>query len=161
MRALLIEDDTAMARTVDLLLQGEGFDVSETDLGEEGLDLGKFYTYDVIILDLNLPDMHGYEVLRKLRDAAVETPVLILSAMAEPDDKVKGLGFGADDYMTKPFNRNDLIARIHALAAPVQTYSAKPRPTGATITRSGKDRRDDGGRLHLTRTDMFEFLSLW
>ena len=112
MRALLIEDDSAMAKTVDLMLQGEGYDVSETDLGEEGLDLGKFYAFDIIILDLNLPDMHGYDVLKRLRSAAVDTPVLILSAMVEPDDKVKGLGYGANDYLTKPFDRGELISRI-------------------------------------------------
>jgi two-component system cell cycle response regulator CtrA len=67
MRVLLIEDDTAMAKSIDLMLQGDGFNVYATDLGEEGLDLGKIYDYDIIVLDLNLPDMHGYDVLKKLR----------------------------------------------------------------------------------------------
>ncbi|MDP6829378.1 MAG: response regulator [Alphaproteobacteria bacterium] len=159
MRALLIEDDAAMAKTVDLLLQGEGFDVSETDLGEEGLDLGKFYAFDVIVLDLNLPDMHGYEVLQRLRAAAIDTPILILSAMAEPDDKTRALGFGADDYLTKPFDRGELIARIRKLAATGPSHGA--RRTGATIIGAGRGRQEPAGRLHLTRTDMFEFLSLW
>jgi len=91
MRVLLIEDDSAMAKSIELMLSSEGFNIYTTDLGEEGLDLGKLYDYDIIVLDLNLPDMHGYEVLKKLRLSKIETPILILSGMAEPDDKVKGL----------------------------------------------------------------------
>src|SRR3546814_20183473 len=88
--------------------------VYQTDLGEEGLDLGKLYDYDIILLDLNLPDIHGYEVLKKLRLAKVGTPILILSGQAELDSKVRALGFGADDYVTKPFHREELVARFHA-----------------------------------------------
>ena len=160
MRALLIEDDSAMAKTVDLMLQGEGYEVSETDLGEEGLDLGKFYAFDIIILDLNLPDMHGYDVLKKLRSAAVDTPVLILSALAEPDDRVKGLGYGADDYLTKPFDRGELISRIQALAPPKSAPGVSRTLQGATLTHGAGRSLEGGGRLQLTRTDMFEFLSL-
>ena len=161
MRALLIEDDTAMAMTVDLMLKGEGFDVSETDLGEEGVDLGKFYNFDIIILDLNLPDMHGYDVLKRLRAAAIGTPALILSAMSEPDNKVKGLGFGANDYLTKPFDRGELIDRIRALVPPRPGRAAgRTRQSGAVADTEGDDVRV-GGRLHLIRTDMLEFLSLW
>ena len=97
MRVLLVEDDPVTARSVEKMLNGEGFNVYTTDLGEEGLDLGKLYDYDIIVLDLNLPDMHGYEVLKRLRSAKVRTPILILSGDSEPDDKVKGLVFGADD----------------------------------------------------------------
>ena len=115
MRVLLVEDDPATARSVEKMLTADGFNVYVTDLGEEGLDLGKLYDYDIIVLDLNLPDMHGYEVLKKLRLAKVRTPILILSGDSEPGDKVKGLGFGADDYLTKPFNREELVARLHAI----------------------------------------------
>ena len=115
MRVLLVEDDEATAKSLDLMLSSEGYNLYATDLGEEGLDLGKIYDYDIIILDLNLPDMDGYEVLKKLRLAKVETPILILSGMNEPDDKIKGLCFGADDYLTKPFNKGELIARINAI----------------------------------------------
>ena len=115
MRVLLIEDDSATARSIELMLQSERFNTYTTDLGAEGLDLGKLYDYDIILLDLNLPDMHGYDVLKRLRVSKIETPILILSGMAEPDDKVKGLGFGADDYLTKPFDRRELVARIHAI----------------------------------------------
>src|SRR3990170_3233463 len=106
MRVLLIEDEPTTAKSIELMLGGEGFNVYTTDLGEEGLDLGKLYDYDSILLDLNLPVMHGYDVLKKLRSNKVGTPVLILSGMSEMDSKVRALGFGADDYVTKPFHRD-------------------------------------------------------
>ena len=81
MRVLLIEDEPTTARAIELMLTAEGFNVYSTDLGKEGLDLGKLYDYDIILLDLNLPDMHGYDVLKKLRVAKVQTPVLILSGI--------------------------------------------------------------------------------
>src|SRR6266576_715590 len=115
MRVLLIEDDSATAQSIELMLKSEAFNVYTTDLGEEGVDLGKLYDYDIILLDLNLPDMSGFEVLRSLRVSKVKTPILILSGLAGTEDKVRGLGFGADDYMTKPFHRVELIARIHAI----------------------------------------------
>src|SRR5438094_4829773 len=115
MRVLLIEDDSATAQSIELMLKSESFNVYTTDLGEEGVDLGKLYDYDIILLDLNLPDMSGYEVLRCLRVAKIKTPVLILSGMSSIEDKVKGLGFGADDYLSKPFHKDELIARIHAI----------------------------------------------
>jgi two-component system, cell cycle response regulator CtrA len=95
MRVLLIEDDSATAQSIELMLQSEGFNIYTTDLGEEGVDLGKLYDYDIILLDLNLPDMSGYEVLKTLRVAKVQTPILILSGLAQIEDKVRGLGFGA------------------------------------------------------------------
>src|SRR5665647_134205 len=115
MRVLLIEDDSATAQSIELMLKSESFNVYTTDLGEEGVDLGKLYDYDIILLDLNLPDMSGFEVLRSLRVSKVKTPILILSGLAGIEDKVKGLGFGADDYMTKPFHKDELVARIHAI----------------------------------------------
>lgn len=115
MRVLLVEDDSSTAKTVELTLRSEGFVVDTTDLGEDGLEIGKLYDYDLIILDLMLPDMDGYEVLRRLRAAHILTPILILSGLNEISDKVKGLGFGADDYLTKPFNKNELTARVQAI----------------------------------------------
>jgi len=112
MRVLLIEDDSATAQSIELMLKSESFNVYTTDLGEEGIDLGKIYDYDIILLDLNLPDMSGFEVLRSLRVSKVKTPILILSGLAGIEDKVRGLGFGADDYMTKPFHKDELVARI-------------------------------------------------
>ena len=163
MRVLLIEDDTAMAKSIDLMLQGDGFNVYGTDLGEEGLDLGKIYDYDIIVLDLNLPDMHGYDVLKKLRVAKVETPILILSGMSEPDDKVRGLGFGADDYMTKPFDKRELVARIHAIVRRSKGHSQSIIKTGKlTVNLDSRAVEVEGQRLHLTGKEygILELLSL-
>lgn len=115
MRVLLIEDDCSTARSIELALAAEGIICDTAEVGEEGVEIGKVYDYDVIILDLMLPDIDGYEVLLRLRSAKIKTPVLILSGLSSVDQKIKGLGFGADDYLTKPFNRGELIARIQAI----------------------------------------------
>lgn len=163
MRVLLIEDDSAMAKSIELMLQGDGFNVYTTDLGEEGLDLGKLYDYDIIVLDLNLPDMHGYDVLKKLRVAKIDTPILILSGLAEPDDKVKGLGFGADDYMTKPFDKRELVARIHAIVRRSKGHAQSVIRTGKlSVNLDTRTVEVEGQRLHLTGKEyaMLELLSL-
>jgi len=163
MRVLLIEDDTTMARSIELMLGAEGFNVYTTDLGEEGLDLGRLYDYDIIMLDLNLPDLHGYEVLKKLRVSKVNTPILILSGMAEAEKKVAGLGFGADDYMVKPFNREELIARIHAIIRRSKGHAHSVIRTGKlSVNLDTKSVEVDGQRLHLTGKEyaMLELLSL-
>src|SRR5215510_4290315 len=115
MRVLLIEDDSATAHSIESMLKSKGLNVYSTDLGKEGIDLGKLYDYDIILIDLTLPDMNGFDVLKQLRVARVNTPILILSGDAHIETKVKGLGGGADDYMTKPFNKDELIARINAI----------------------------------------------
>jgi len=163
MRVLLIEDDSSMARGIELMLSAEGLNVYTTDLGEEGVDLGKLYDYDIIILDLGLPDMSGYDVLKKLRTAKVTTPILILSGMSEPDDKVKGLGFGADDYLTKPFNKDELVARIHAIVRRSKGHAQSTIETGKlTVNLDSKSVEVSGQRLHLTGKEygMLELLSL-
>jgi len=114
MRVLLIEDDSATAQSIELMLKSEGFNVYTTDLGEEGVDLGKIYDYDLILLDLNLPDMSGMDVLRNLRVGKIDTPIMILSGTSEIDTKVKTLGGGADDYMTKPFHKGDILVNLDA-----------------------------------------------
>ena len=123
MRVLLIEDDSATAASIEMMLRSEGFICDTTDLGEDGLEIGKLYDYDIIVLDLMLPDLDGYEVLRRLRAARVRTPILILSGLAELDHKIKGLGFGADDFLTKPFDRREFIARIQAIVRRAKGHS--------------------------------------
>jgi two-component system, cell cycle response regulator CtrA len=127
MRVLLIEDDVATAQSIELMLKSESFNVYTTDLGEEGIDLGKIYDYDIILLDLNLPDMSGFDVLRKLRVSKVKSPILILSGLAGIDDKIKGLGLGADDYMTKPFTRGQ--GRINVPDISFLRLENAPRPS--------------------------------
>jgi two-component system, cell cycle response regulator CtrA len=163
MRVLLIEDDTAMARSIELMLRSEGFNVYTTDLGEEGIDLGKLYDYDIIILDLQLPDMSGFEVLKSLRVAKVQTPVLILSGNAIVEAKVKALGYGADDYMTKPFHKDELVARIQAVVRRSKGHSQSVITTGKLIVNlDAKTVEVDGQRVHLTGKEyqMLELLSL-
>jgi two-component system, cell cycle response regulator CtrA len=130
MRVLLIEDDSSIAQSIELMLKSESFNVYTTELGEEGVDLGRLYDYDIILLDLNLPDMSGFEVLRSLRVSKVRTPILILSGLASIEHKVKGLGFGADDYMTKPFHKTELIARVHAIVRRSQGHAQSVVQTG-------------------------------
>ena len=115
MRVLLIEDEPPLAKSIELMLRSESFDVTTVEDGESGLRVAHAEQYGIILLDLNLPDMSGYEVLRSLRRASIKTPVLILSGLADITDKVKGLGFGADDYLTKPFHKDELVARVHAI----------------------------------------------
>lgn len=115
MRALLIEDDKVIATSIELMLKLEDISIYITNTGEEGLDLAKYYDYDIILLDIGLPDISGFDALRSLRLAKVKTPVLILSGQGATEDKVKGLVTGADDYISKPFHKDELVARIHAI----------------------------------------------
>jgi two-component system cell cycle response regulator CtrA len=115
MRILLVEDDPATAQSIELMLMSEGFNVHTTDLGEEAVDLARFHGYDLILLSTGLPDISGFEVLRLLRKARVETPILIVTGLPAAEGKAQGLGLGADDYMTKPFHKDELVARIRAV----------------------------------------------
>jgi two-component system, cell cycle response regulator CtrA len=163
MRVLLIEDDSATAQSIELMLKSESFNVYTTDLGEEGVDLGKLYDYDIILLDLNLPDMSGFEVLRTLRVSKVKTPILILSGLAGIEDKCKGLGFGADDYMTKPFQKVELVARIHAILRRSKGQAQSVIQIGdLTVNLDAKTIEVTGARVHLTGKEyrMLELLSL-
>jgi two-component system, cell cycle response regulator CtrA len=163
MRVLLIEDDSATAQSIELMLKAESFNFYATDLGEEGIDLGKLYDHDIILLDLNLPDMSGFEVLRSLRVAKVKTPILILSGLAGIEDKVCGLGYGADDYMTKPFHKDELVARIQAIVRRSKGHAQSVVQTGDLIVNlDTKTVEVNGARLHLTGKEyqMVELLSL-
>ncbi|MGB3721862.1 MAG: response regulator transcription factor [Pacificimonas sp.] len=163
MRVLLIEDDHNISEAIELMLQGQGFNVYATDLGEEGIDLGKLYDYDIILLDLGLPDMHGYDVLKKLRLAKVGTPVLILTGANDVESKIRGLGFGADDYLTKPFHKDELVARIQAIVRRSKGHSQSIIKTGKLAVNLDTKTVDvAGSRVHLTGKEyaMLELLSL-
>ncbi|MGB8841264.1 MAG: response regulator transcription factor [Aliidongia sp.] len=163
MRVLIVEDDTATSASIELVLKVEGFICDTTDLGEDGLEIGKLYDYDIIILDLMLPDIDGYEVLRRLRAARVRTPILILSGLGELDHKIKGLGFGADDFLTKPFDKRELVARIHAIIRRAKGHSESIIRTGRfTVNLDTRTVEVDGKPLHLTGKEygILELLSL-
>ena len=163
MRILLIEDDSAMARSVELMLRSVKFYVYSTDTGEEGIELGKLYDYDIILLDLTLPDTSGFEVLKAFQAAKIRAPVLILSGNTIVDAKVKALGFGAADYITKPFHRDELVARIQAVVRRSQGHSQSIVATGKLmIDLFAKTVEVDGAPVHLTPKEyqMLELLAL-
>jgi two-component system cell cycle response regulator CtrA len=145
------------------MLTHANLNVYATDLGEEGVDLAKLYDYDLILLDLNLPDMHGHDVLRQLRLAKIETPILILSGSDDTESKIKGFGFGADDYLTKPFHREELVARIHAIIRRSKGHAQSVIRTGKiAVNLDAKTVEADGKAVHLTGKEyqMLELLSL-
>ncbi|CUH62486.1 Cell cycle response regulator CtrA [Thalassovita gelatinovora] len=163
MRILLVEDDPTTSKSIELMLTHANLNVYTTDLGEEGIDLAKLYDYDLILLDLGLPDMNGHEVLRQLRLARVETPILILSGTDDTDSKIKGFGFGADDYLTKPFHRDELVARIHAIIRRSKGHAQSVIRTGEVNVNLDAKTVDVGGKtVHLTGKEyqMLELLSL-
>lgn len=163
MRVLLVEDDLATAQSIELMLKAEGFVVDVTEHGEDGLEIGRLYDYDIILLDLMLPDLDGYEVLRRLRGSKVETPILILSGLSELDNKIKGLGFGADDYLTKPFDRRELIARMQAIIRRSKGHSDSVITTGPiAVNLNTRSAEVDNKPVHLTGKEfaILELLSL-
>ncbi len=163
MRVLLVEDDPTTSKSIEFMLANANLNVYATDLGEEGIDLAKLYDYDLILLDLNLPDLSGHEVLRQLRVAKVQTPILILSGNDDAAEKVKGFGFGADDYLTKPFHREELIARIHAIVRRSKGHAQSVIETGLiTVNLDAKTVEALGDPVHLTGKEyqMLELLSL-
>ncbi|MDF1793701.1 MAG: response regulator transcription factor [Thalassobaculaceae bacterium] len=163
MRILLVEDEDAVARSIELMLTAEGWVVDRAEAGEDGLEIGKLYDYDIILLDLMLPDMDGYDVLKRLRQARVKTPILILSGLSELDAKIKGLGYGADDYVTKPFDRRELVARIQAIVRRSMGHSESIISTGKLqVNLDSRSVEVESQPLHLTGKEygILELLSL-
>jgi len=163
MRVLLVEDDPTTSKSIEMMLTHANLNVYSTDMGEDGVDLAKLYDYDLILLDLNLPDMTGHEVLRQIRLARITTPILILSGLDDTDSKIRGFGFGADDYLTKPFHREELVARIHAIIRRSKGHSQSVISTGRIdFNLDTKTVEVEGKTVHLTGKEyqMLELLSL-
>lgn len=163
MRVLLVEDDPTTSRSLEMMLTHSNFNVYSTDLGEDAIELSKLYDYDLILLDLNLPDMAGLDVLRQIRLARVDTPILILTGEADTDTKLRGFGGGADDYLTKPFHREELVARIHAIIRRSKGHAQSVIKTGKiSVNLDAKTVDANGLAVHLTGKEyqMLELLSL-
>jgi two-component system cell cycle response regulator CtrA len=163
MRALVIEDDPVTARLIEQALRSENMVSEPAGCGEDGIELGKLYDFDIIVLDLRLPDIDGYEVVRRLRAAKVQTPILILSGRSDPTDKVRGLMGGADDYLTKPFNKAELVARIQAIVRRSKGHAESVIRTGKLLLNmDARSVEADGRRLHVTGKEysILELLSL-
>jgi two-component system cell cycle response regulator CtrA len=157
----LIEDDPATSKSIELMLGHANFNVYTTDLGAEGIDLAKLYDYDLILLDLVLPDINGHDFLRQLRVARIDTPILILSGETNTENKMLGFGSGADDYLTKPFHREELLARIHAIILRSRGHSQSIIKTGdIEVNLDGKTVEVRGNTVHLTDKE-YQMLELW
>ena len=163
MRVLLVEDDSLISRSVQLMLKSENMVVDTTDLGEDAIEIAKLYDYDIILLDLILPDMEGTEVLRRLRAARIATPVLILSGLSQLENKLRCLGSGADDYLTKPYDKRELIARIQAIVRRSKGHAQSEIRTGKlAVNLAARTVSVNGQPLHLTGKEygIIELLSL-
>lgn len=163
MRVLLIEDDAATAKSVELMLKANGFAVQSSDLGEEGLDLAKVYDFDAILLDLGLPDISGLEVLRRLRASRIATPVMVVTGSADHATEIKAFSTGADDFLGKPFHRDVLLQRLHALIRRSGGHSTPVIQVGRlAIDLNAKTCRIEDRPLHLTGKEfkMLELMAL-
>jgi DNA-binding response OmpR family regulator len=117
MNLLYVDDDQGMATLVELMLRKEGYSCDTASLGQEAVDLGKSNKYDIILLDVLLPDMDGYEVMRALQAAEVHTPILIQTGLLDRNDDLDWLESGASEYLIKPFTKSELVQAIRAVAS--------------------------------------------
>ncbi|MBS0360504.1 MAG: response regulator transcription factor [Proteobacteria bacterium] len=151
MRVLLIEDDRSTARSVQLLLSAEKFNVEIASEGEEGLELAQAYDYDVILLDVNLQDMSGMDVLRALRRAGGKTPVVMLTGSTDVAVKVRAFSGGADDYVVKPFHKDELTARLRAVIRRSSGHADSIIAIGdVSLNLDARIVHVNGNRIHLT-----------
>ena len=151
MRFLLVEDDLLLTRGLVMVLKAENHVVDTTDTGEEALELARHYDYAAVLLDLMLPDMEGYEVVRRMRAARLETPVVMLSGLSRPSAKVKGFALGADDFISKPFDKAELMARLQAVVRRSKGYSQPTLRIGALeLSLDTREVRVSGAPVHLT-----------
>lgn len=163
MRILLVEDDAAARQSLELLLKSEAFNVYSTDSGEEAVSLGKLYDYDAIVLDLSLPDVDGFAVIRALRTARIKTPIIAMKYGVDVDTIVKVLGIGGDECMAKPFHKDELVARIHALVRRCKGHASNVVQTGDLVVNlDSRTVTVAGVPVHLTGKEyqMLELLAL-
>jgi two-component system, cell cycle response regulator CtrA len=163
MRVMVVEDDLTTSKSLAAILRGSSMVVDVVDNGEEALELARIYDYDLMILDVGLPDMEGYDVVRRLRGGRVEMPVLILSGQSGPNAKIKGLGLGADDFLAKPFDPQELVARIHAVVRRTRGFAQSTLSVGnVTLNLSSREVTVGGEVVHLTGKEyaVLELLAL-
>lgn len=163
MRVLVVESSPTVSRSLELMLAHSNINVYCVDTGEKAIDLARLYDYDLITLELHLPDMSGHKVLRRLRSYRIETPILILTNADDTENKLQAFGHGADDYMTKPFHREELVARIHAIIRRSRGHSQSIISTGLVNVNLDAKTVDVGGKqVHLTVKEylMLELFSL-
>ena len=154
MHILLVEDNPVAAKNVELRLTAEGNNVSVTDLGEEALELAELYDYDVILLDLDLSDMAGIEVLKSLRANKLRTPVIVVTASIDVETKVQALTAGADDFLTKPFHKAELAARINAIVRRSRGHAESIIRTGSiSLDMNTRMVEVAGSQVHLTPSE--------
>ena len=163
MHILLVEDNPVASKSIELKLTAEGHNVFATDLGEDAIELAGLYDYDVVLLDLDLTDMEGLEVLRAVRARKIRTPVIILTAAADVETKVRSLSAGADDFITKPFHKAELAARINAVVRRSRGHSESIIRTGnIALNLDTRTTEVAGVPVHLTPSEykVLELLSL-
>ena len=163
MHILLVEDNEVAARSIEMKLAVEGHNTYVTDLGEEAIELAGLYDYDVILLDLGLDDMSCLDVIRALRGAKLRTPIIVLTASSDIESKVKALSAGADDFITKPFHKLELVARINAVVRRSRGHSQSIIETGdISVNLDTRSAAVGGVPIHLTPSEykVLELLSL-
>ncbi len=153
MMILIIEDDERILQFIKRGLEAEGYLIETATTGKLGLQLATHAKYDLILLDLMLPDISGQDVCRQLRQQGITTPILMITAMDALEDKVTGLHIGADDYLTKPFAFDELVARIQALLRRCQGYKEQPaelQVSDLTLNRETREVHRAGQFIELT-----------
>ena len=151
MRVLLVEDDFTAARSISLILKSASFTIDHIDTGRETLEMVRQYDYDLVLLDLTLPDIDGYEVVRRMRAARISTPVIVLSEVCQPQAKIKAFAIGADDFITKPFDNHELVARMQAILRRSKGYSESSlRVGGLQLNVDSHEVTVDGQPVRLT-----------
>ena len=163
MRILLVEPDALMRKRLEAALRTSGFNVESVAAGEDALDLARSFEFSVIVSELNLPDLHGFDLIKQIRSAKIKTPILVLSTVDHSDAKVTAFGFGADDYVTKPFHPGELTARLRALVRRSSGHADRTVTTGGlAIDLDAKTVELDGAAVDLTAKEysVLELLAL-